>query len=501
MNPYRISLLVVILCILAGLPILNSAAAAGTPYVLHPGSIVNQLCCSSGALAAMRVLDQAGVQDTPGKYVAFTTPGHVYRGHRTYFLPSTILRSSVSALRVKVNYKGPAASAQAWSWFAWNWSTSAWTRVGANSAARANIWTVMTFVVPNPRAYVRNATGEIRVLLLSGDASGNAKLDYEAILVSYINLPTPTPTLGQSPDIVGCTLYPSSNVWNTPINTLPLHARSNAWINSIGATSPSFHMDFGAGRWDGGPIGIPYNVVDASQVTKYTVQFYYPDESDPGPYPLPVNPAREWGSDHHILVVDTNACDLYELYDASFSSARWHAGSGAIWDLGSNALRPDTWTSADAAGLPILAGLVRYQEMADALAQPDPGNQIIPHALRFTANATNSYIWPARHLTSGSAATLTNTPPMGARFRLRANYPIAGFDPPLQVLLRTMKVYGIILADNGSSWMVSGSPDQRWNNDMLHGLDVLTGSDFQAVDESCLKVSDNSGQADLSQCP
>jgi hypothetical protein len=260
-------------------------------------------------------------------------------------------------------------------------------------------------------------------------------------------------------------------------------------------------MDFGSGTWDGGPIGIPYNVVDGSQVTKYTFKFTYADESDPGPYPLPVNPAREWGSDHHILVVDTNACDLYELYAASYSSGQWHAGSGAIWDLGSNALRPDTWTSADAAGLPILAGLVRYQEMANALAQPNAADQIIPHALRFTADATDSYIWPARHLTSGSRGVLTNTPPMGARFRLKATYNIAGFAPQLQVLLRTMKTYGIILADNGSSWMVSGSPDQRWNNDVLHGMDVLTGRDFEAVDESCMKVSDNSGQADVSKCP
>ncbi len=260
-------------------------------------------------------------------------------------------------------------------------------------------------------------------------------------------------------------------------------------------------MDFGSGTWDGGPIGIPYNVVDGSQVAKYNFQFDYADESDPGPYPLPANPTREWGSDHHILVVDTNTCKLYEVYDASYSAGKWHAGSGAIWDLASDALRPAGWTSADAAGLPILAGLVRYQEIAQALAQPAPADQIIHHALRFTASSTNSYIWPARHLTSGAPGVITNTPPMGARFRLKAGYNIAGFTPAMQVLLRTMKTYGIILADNGSPWMVSGSPDQRWNNDMLHDLDVLTGNNFEAVDESCLKVNNNSGQADPSRCP
>ena len=501
MNPYRISLLVLIVCMLAGLPALSSAAATGAAYVLHPRSIVNQLCCSIGAPSAMQVLDQTGRQDTSGKYVTFTTPGHIYKGYRVYFVPSTILRSSVSALRVKVNYKGSAASAQAWSWYAWNWITSAWTKIGANTTATANTWTTLSFAVSSPRSYIKAGTGEIRVLLASGNASGNAKIDYEAVLLTYINTPTPTPTLGQSPDIVGCTVYPSNNVWNTPIDTLPVHARSSAWISSIGAASPSFHMDFGSGTWDGGPIGIPYNVVNAAQVGKYAFQFYYPDESDPGPYPLPVNPAREWGSDHHILVVDTGACKLYEVYDASYSGGRWHAGSGAIWALGSNALRHDGWTSADAAGLPILAGLVRYQEIAHALAQSNPADRLIPHALRFTADATNSYIWPARHLTSGSPGALTNTPPMGARFRLKAGYNIAGFPPALQVLLRTMKTYGIILADNGSSWMISGSPDQRWDNDMLHGLDVLTGNDFQAVDESCLQVSGASGQADLSRCP
>jgi hypothetical protein len=241
-------------------------------------------------------------------------------------------------------------------------------------------------------------------------------------------------------------------------------------------------MDFGSGDWDGGPIGIPYNVVSGSSVTKYTVEFYYPDESDPGPYPIPGDPLREYSSDHHILVVDTDDCRLYEIYDASLENGNWSGGSGAVWDLNSNVLRPETWTSADAAGLPILPGLVRYDEISAGE---------IKHALRFTVEETAGYIWPARHQT---ADPLDGVPPMGARFRLKADYDISGFPPDMQVLLRAMKEYGIILADNGSNWYVSGAPDERWDNDMLHLLDVLTGNDFEAVDASGLMVDPNSAE-------
>jgi hypothetical protein len=294
---------------------------------------------------------------------------------------------------------------------------------------------------------------------------------------------------GGGPTLSGCNVYPGDDIWNARVDNLPVHARSTTWIDSIGRNT-GFHMDFGQGLWEGGPIGIPFNVVAGSTVTKYNVNFYYPDESDRGPYPIPANPKIEYGSDHHILVLDTETCKLYEIYDASYSGGQWSAGSGAIWDLKSNALRPDGWTSADAAGLPMLPGLVRYDEVAAG---------VINHAIRFTISSTDSYIWPARHLTSGTAGVVTNTPPMGARFRLKADYDISGFDPKMQVILQAMKTYGIIVADNGSDWYVNGAPDERWDNTMLHTLDVLTGNDFEAVDVSSLKVNANSGQANLSK--
>lgn len=287
-----------------------------------------------------------------------------------------------------------------------------------------------------------------------------------------------------SPSLGGCPVYPPDNIWNTPIDTLPVHARSAQWIDSIGANT-GFHMDFGSGTWAGGPIGIPFNILSGASVTKYPLDFYYPTESDPGPYPIPSNPNMEYGSDHHILIVDTDTCTLYEIYDASYSGSEWSGGSGAIWNMNSNALRTAGWTSADAAGLPILPGLARYDEIEAGF---------INHALRFTASSTNSYIWPARHLTSGSPGVLTSTPPMGARFRLKAGYDISGFPPEMQIILQAMKTYGIILADNGSDWYVSGAPDERWDNDMLHLLDVLRGSDFEAVDSSSLMVDYDSGQ-------
>ena len=290
----------------------------------------------------------------------------------------------------------------------------------------------------------------------------------------------PLPMKG--PSLANCSMFPANNIWNTRVDALPTHRMSDAWIDNIGRDE-GFHMDFGSGMWDGGPIGIPFNIVSGSTVVKYIPEFYYPEESDAGLYPIPDNPQIEYGSDRHVLVVNIDTCILYEIYDASFDNGGWNGGSGAIWDLNSNDLRTETWTSADAAGLPILPGLVRYDEI---LAGE------IKHALRFTAEDTAGYIWPARHLTSDPQEGI---PPMGARFRLKADYDISDFPPEMQVVLQAMKTYGIMLADNGSNWYVSGAPDERWDNDMLHLLDVLTGGDFEAVDTSALIIDVNSGQA------
>lgn len=293
-----------------------------------------------------------------------------------------------------------------------------------------------------------------------------------------------------SPSLGGCEIFPANNYWNTPVDALPVHASSDAWVNSIGRTR-TFHMDFGSGTWDGGPIGIPYNLVSASSVTKSNVDFYYPSESDPGPYPIPANPKIEWGSDHHILLVDSDECKLYEIYDASKSGGKWYGGSGAIWDLSVNDLRPDTWTSADAAGLPILPGLARYEEVAAG---------VISHALRFTTNCTaNTYIWPARH--KAQSGSCTTPVPFGARFRLKASFDISGYSPQAQVILQAMKTYGIVLADNGSPWYVSGAPNANWNNDQLRELRDLTGDDFEAVDTDSLKLDNNSAGTTYNNFP
>jgi hypothetical protein len=293
---------------------------------------------------------------------------------------------------------------------------------------------------------------------------------------------------GATNETLTCQVFPVNNVWNTPIDTLPVDVNSTKYINTIGAND-YVHADFGSGLWDGGPIGIPFTTVPGTQ-QKVNVSFYYDDESDPGPYPIPADAPIEGGSnsdgDRHVLVVDRDNCILYELYDAHpQQDGSWTAGSGAVFDLNSNDLRPAGWTSADAAGLPILPGLVRYEEVAAGE---------INHAIRFTAPQTRkAYIWPARHYASN--LTAVKYPPMGQRFRLKAGFDISGFSPDVQVILKALKKYGMILADNGSSWFISGVPDERWDNDVLHELHDVKGSDFEAVDESSLMVDPDSGEA------
>jgi hypothetical protein len=281
-------------------------------------------------------------------------------------------------------------------------------------------------------------------------------------------------------------MFPSDNLWNVPVDTLPVDANSNAYVTTIGATKLA-HPDFGT-VYAGAPNGIPFVVVSGAQ-PRVAVSFDYAGESDPGPYPIPPDAPIEGGpqstGDRHVLVVDRDGAKLYELFAAYPNpDGSWHAGSGAVFDLTSNALRPATWTSADAAGLPILPGLVRYEEVFVGE---------IDHALRFTAPQTrNTYIWPARH--KASSLTGLNYPPMGQRFRLKASVDISTFGPNVQRILRALKKYGMFLADNGSSWYISGAPDPRWDDNELHQLSQLHGSDFEAVDESSLMVDPNSGQ-------
>jgi hypothetical protein len=284
-----------------------------------------------------------------------------------------------------------------------------------------------------------------------------------------------------------CSVLPADNIWNTPVDTLPVLSNSGSMVNTIGA-SRGFHADFGASMPDGRPIGIPFVTVPGTQ-TKYPGTFRYRAESDTGPYAVPLNAPIEGGShatgDRHAIALDVDNCILYELYRAFPHSSSWTADSGAIFDLKSNALRPSTWTSADAAGLPILPGLVTYDEVARGE---------IRHAIRFTAPRTRSeFVWPARH--SASSLTGSQYPRMGERFRLKVSVDITPYPADVQVILRAMKKYGIMLADNGSAWYITGQPDPRWNDVRLHMLSRLLGANFEAVDATVLRIDPNSGAA------
>jgi hypothetical protein len=291
-----------------------------------------------------------------------------------------------------------------------------------------------------------------------------------AFVVSPVSAGSSAVTLPLAPN---CPIFPASNVWNKPVSALPVAPDSGRLMASIGLDA-NLHPDFSS--IDGGNYGIPYNVVGRRAKEK-TFRFDYAGESDRGPYPLPRRPKIEGGSDRHILVVDKSNCHLYELFAARKTSSGWRAGSGAIWDLNSNALRPDGWTSADAAGLPILPGLARYDEVAAG---------VIRHALRFTAPDTRrAYIYPARHFASDSNDPAL--PPMGLRVRLKASVDISSFGPQARVVLRALQVYGMILADNGSSLYVTGAPAAGWDDDDLHDLHQINGSDFEVVDTSTLR--------------
>jgi hypothetical protein len=302
----------------------------------------------------------------------------------------------------------------------------------------------------------------LAVAVIAGGAA-----TYRADTGPIANLPlVATPAGG--PTLGGCAVFPADNPWNQDISTLPVDPRSSAYIASINADGDTFlHADFGSNP----DYGIPFVIVPPSQPLVPISFGDFADESDPGPYPIPPGAPVEAGSDRHVLVLRQGECRLYELFHASYTGPGWEADSGAIWDLGSNALRPEGWTSADAAGLPILPGLARYDEV-------DSGT--ISHALRFTVwRSQRGYIHPATH--QAGATDDPNDPPMGLRLRLRADYDISGFTGHARTILEALRTYGMIVADNGTSWYISGATDPRWDDDDLDQLKDVPGSAFEVV--------------------
>jgi hypothetical protein len=291
------------------------------------------------------------------------------------------------------------------------------------------------------------------------------------------------------PGAGACPFFPADNVWHADVSRLPVHPRSADWITSMGGPGRRLHPDFGPN--DGGqPYGIPYAVVPGS-TAKVAVTFDYADESDPGPYPFGPGTPIEGGSDAHALVVDKDRCVLYELFAADWNGGHPTAGSGAIWDLRSHALRPSGWTSADAAGLPILPGLLRRDEVVAGE---------VDHAIRLTASRTDqSFVWPARH--QAAASRDPALPPMGAWFRLKAGFDLSRFRPDTQVVLRAMQRHGLIVADNGSNWYFTGTSEPGWDSDLLDQLKTIPAGAFEAVDTASLMAAPDSGRVASAAAP
>jgi hypothetical protein len=280
-----------------------------------------------------------------------------------------------------------------------------------------------------------------------------------------------------------CRIFPDENVWHSKVTGLPVHRRSKQWIRAMGGKTQLLHPDFGPSDDPDHPYGIASNVVDGAH-ERHALTFSYPDESDPGPYPVGPDTHVEHGSDRHALVIDRDACVLFEIFDFDWNGGDPQGGSGAVWDLGSNALRPRTWTSADAAGLPIFAGLIRRDEIAA---------RVIDHAIRVTASETDQkFVWPARH--QAGARRDPKLPPMGARFRLKKKFPMAGYQPETRIVLRAMKRYGLILADNGSNWYFGGAEDVGWPSEVLDELKSIRAGAFVAVATGRMKVSGDSAK-------
>ena len=299
-------------------------------------------------------------------------------------------------------------------------------------------------------------------------------------LVAASTLAVSVPSVANAADVPGtsCRVFPANNVWNMDVRKLPVHPKSATWKRASHAGSTRLHPDFGPPSY-----GIPFDVVPSSH-QKVTIRFQYASESDKGPYPFGADVRIEGGSDRHAIMIDRGTCLLYELFGVRRNGGHPTAGSGAIFDLDSNALRPAGWTSADAAGLPILPGLVRYDEVFG----PNAG---IHHAIRFTVGCTSRrYLWPARHQ---AGVADPRCPSMGARFRLRAGYDISGYSFRARIVLRAMKRYGMIVADNGSDWYFQGAVDARWTYRFVDQLKRVPARAFVAVDESACKVGSGSG--------
>jgi hypothetical protein len=292
-------------------------------------------------------------------------------------------------------------------------------------------------------------------------------------------------SLGPLASLNGFVPFLPTDLWNTDISNAPVDPNSENYINYIGA-NVTLHPDFGSGLYDGSYMGIPYQIEAGSQPLVPVKITEYPGNSDPGPMPIPANALiegypRPGDGDRHVLVLDNGGCWLYELYDAHINNGQWYAGSTAVWDMTINEQRPYTWTSADAAGLPVFVGLVRYDEVAAGT---------INHAVRFTIPTTQeAFTPPASHW--ASSVTDPNAPPMGMRMRLKAGFDISGFSPANQVILTALKQYGMILADNGSAIYITGMPDSNWNNNDLGALKSITASSFEVVQMDAIYTPSN----------
>ena len=290
---------------------------------------------------------------------------------------------------------------------------------------------------------------------------------------------------GELPPLSGdCSVFPSDNPWNQDVSSLPVHDNSDNFVNSVGAEA-NMHPDFGT-FWDNAPIGIPYVVVDSTEDSVDINYVAYGDESDVGPFPIPLDALVEGGADgdgdRHVIAVDTEACKLYEIYRGFPQSSQWDADSGVEYDLSTNEHHPEGCTSADAAGLPIFPGLVRYDEVVE--------DGVINHALRFTvAQSQQAYVFPARHYASSN--TDPDLPPMGLRFRMKADYDCGSYSTEAQVVCAALKKYGMIMADNGSNWYLSGAHDPRWDDDALGDLKQIPGNAFEVVDTGDPIVTDS----------